>query len=280
VRYERDLQVRLRERYRRLFKTDYQVYGREANYFRQYALGVPALRAIIDSVVRAEPDLDADEWIEKRFTYGSYEWPDTEAGRAKLAWRMIERMATGKSEAVGLAHSFSYERNINAGVREMTEKAIEPFIEYLEERIGSESEVLYLLERLKRRIEAFDQEELYAKYGTDTQHGEETYDRYIRKFPFDQGIDNPFSQPRSASGEADIVSGLDRNDPLVEETKLYDGECYNVAYVAKGFNQAVQYAQDYGKTVGHLVVVNLSDHNLQLPSDEEPSIWPQTSGSR
>ncbi len=275
MRYERDLQVRLRERYRRLFKTDYQVYGREANYFRQYILGVPALRAIIDSISRDEPDLDADKWIAEQFTWQTYDWPESEVGRAKVAWRLIERIADGESDAMQVAHhSFSHESNLNASVREMTEKAVEPFIEYLEERLGSESEVLYLLERLKRRVEAFDQKELYARYEADTQHGEDIYDHYIRRFLFDEGIDNPFSQPRSASGEADIVSGLDSDDPLVEETKLYDGERYNVAYVAKGFNQAVQYAQDHGKTVGHLVVVNLSDRNLQLPTDEEPSIWP------
>ena len=274
MRYERDLQVRLRERYRRLFKTDYHVYDGEASYFRRYILGVPALRAIIENVGRAEPNVDPDKWIEERFTYSGYEWPDTEIGRAKIVWRLIERLADEDADVVQVGRSFSHETNMNAIARDLTEKAIEPFVEYLEERLGSESEVLYLLERLKRRIEAFDQEELYAKYEADTQHGEETYDRYIRKFLFDQGIDNPFSQPRSASGEADIVSGLDGDDPLVEETKLYNGEGYNVAYVAKGFNQAVQYAQDHGKTVGHLVVVNLSDHNLQLPSDEDPSIWP------
>jgi hypothetical protein len=61
----------------------------------------------------------------------------------------------------------------------------------------------------------------------------------------------------------------------VEETKLYDGESYKIAYVAKGFNQAVQYAQDYGKTAAHLIVINLSEHNLQIPSDEDTKLWPQ-----
>lgn len=76
------------------------------------------------------------------------------------------------------------------------------------------------------------------------------------------------------SGAADLVSGLEGPDPLIEETKLYNGDNYGVPYIAQGLNQAVQYAQDHGKNVAHLIVINMAEHNLQLASDEEPSIWP------
>jgi hypothetical protein len=55
---------------------------------------------------------------------------------------------------------------------------------------------------------------------------------------------------------------------------LYDGEQYGIPYVSKGLNQAVEYAHDYGKTVAHLVIINLSEQSLQLPSDEDPKLWP------
>jgi hypothetical protein len=156
----------------------------------------------------------------------------------------------------------------------MTGAAIEPFVEYLEERIGTASQTLYLLERLKRRIETFDGAGLLVKYKDDPGHGEAIYDRYIRKFLFDQGVDYVLSQPRSASGDADIVAALESEDALVEETKLYNGDPYGVSYLRKGFNQAIQYAHDYSKTVSHLIIINLSEDNLQLPSDEDTAIWP------
>lgn len=274
MRYQRDLQVRLRERYRRLYKTDDDVYQREAHYFLTFILGIPALRAIIETINRAEPDLDPDKWINEEFTGRSYDWPESEVGRAKVVWRLIEKFASGESTVLGVGHAFSYETNLSAIVRDVTEKAIEPFVEYLEERISSESDILYLLERVKRRIETYDRDDLYAAYTGDTQRGEYKYDHYVRKFLFDQGIDNPIAQPRSASGEADMISDLDSDDPLIEETKLYDGKNYNIAYVSKGLNQAVQYAQDYGKDSAHLAIINLSDQNLQLPSDDDQSIWP------
>lgn len=276
MRYERDLQVRLRNQYRRLFKADYHIYKREAEYFRTFITESPVLLAVMESMKASTTELDADKWLAEKFTWQVYDVPETEAGRAKVAWRLIEKIASGEIEAFQFATNMPHSSgdNIDTTLRYMTEKIIEPLVDFLEERIGTESNILYILEKLKRRIEWFDRDELYKAYEQDTRHGEDTYDRYVRKFLFDQGVDYPFSQPSSASGEVDIVSGLEGEDPLVEETKLYDGEQYNIAYVAKGLNQAVQYAQDYSKTTAHLIVINLSEHNLQLPSDEETKIWP------
>lgn len=272
MRYEQGLQVRLRERYRRLYKTDSAVYSREMSYFRQFILSTPALRAIVENLERAEPDLEPDKWVTEHFQWQGYDWPPSETGRAKVVWRLINRWADGE-EALQIAHFFSHESNINSLLRSLTEGAVEPFVEYLEERLGSESEILYLLERFKRRVEAFDQEELHRQYQA-TRQGEDIYDHYLRKFLFDQGVDYPFSQPASASGRADVVSDVEGDDPLVCEVKLYDADKYGIPYLGKGLNQAVEYAHDYGKTVAHLVIINLSEHPLQLPSDEDPKLWP------
>lgn len=271
--FERDLQVRLRERYKRLFKTGHDVYDRECGYFRQFITSSPALNAIIDSLERLEPDLNPEQWVEENFKSRSYDWPLTESGRAKVVWWLLGRWMDSEN-ILGYVRHFSYENNINASLRDMTEATVEPFVEYLEERLGTESEILYLLERFKRRLEAFDQEELYAAYLGQTAKGEAVYDRYLRRFLFDQGIDYPFSQPASASGKADVIGDIHTDDPLVCEVKLYDGEQYSVPYVAKGLNQAISYAHDYGKTVAHLVTINLSEHALQLPSDENVKSWP------
>lgn len=274
MRYERDLQVKLQERYRRLYKADMDAYNQEAAYFRTFVQRSPALKAITENIATSEPDFDADEWTSENFGHQIYAWPDSEVKRAKVVWRLINRWANGENILM-LTTSFSLESNINAALRDMTEKAVEPFIEYLQEQLGSASEVLYMLERFTRRFEAFDQGELYEKYERDTKHGEDLYDQHLRKFLFDQGIDYPFSQPASASGEADVVSGLEGDDPLVCEVKLYEPDKrYGVPYVAKGFQQAISYAHDYGKNVAYLVIFNLTDHGLQLPTDEDAKPWP------
>jgi microcompartment protein CcmL/EutN len=70
------------------------------------------------------------------------------------------------------------------------------------------------------------------------------------------------------------VAGLEGDDPLVLELKLYDGVDYGVAYVGQGVTQAYRYAEDYGKSVAHLVIANLSDEVLDLPSDGGEGDWP------
>lgn len=275
MRYERNLQAQLRERYRQLFKAGFMTYKREIEYFRKFVRSVPALSAIIDSIQRSEPELDPDKWYAEKFQFKDYDFPESEIGRAKFVWRIIERIASGELDAFQVSHVFlDSTSDINERMRLVTEQLIEPFVNFLEFRIGTESDILYLLDKVKRRIEFFDKERLYTEYMASERRREEVYDRYIRQFLFDQGVDYPFSQPRSASGEADVVSGLETDDPLVSEIKLYDGDSYGVPYLAKGFNQAVQYAQDYGKTSAYLLIMNLSDQNLHIPSDEDVQIWP------
>jgi hypothetical protein len=275
MRYERNLQAQLRERYRQLFKASFMTYRREMEYFRKFILSVPALSAIVDNIQRSEPDLDPDKWYAENFKFKEYDFPESEIGRAKFVWRIIERIALGELDAFQVSHVFpDRTSDINERMRLVTEQLIEPFVNFLEFRIGTESDILYLLDKVKRRIEFFDKGMLYSEYEANERRREEVYDRYVRQFLFDQGVDYPFSQPRSASGEADIVSGLETDDPLVSEIKLYDGDSYGVAYLAQGFNQAVHYAQDYGKTSAYLLVMNLSDQNLHVPSDEDGQIWP------
>jgi hypothetical protein len=159
-------------------------------------------------------------------------------------------------------------------LRDLSDQAVEPLIEYLQERLGSESDMLHLLERYRRRVLWFEQVRLFAKYQADTQHGEAVYDGDLRRFLFEQGIDYPYSQPVGPSGRVDIAAEANSDDPLTCEVKLFDNDRYGAGYLARGVTQAVRYAEDYGKTDAHLVVFNLTQRPLQLPSDEDPEQWP------
>jgi hypothetical protein len=93
MRYERNLQAQLRERYRQLFKAGFMTYKREIEYFRKFVRSVPALSAIIDNIQRSEPDLNPDKWYAEKFiNFRDYDFPESEIGRAKFVWRIIESM--------------------------------------------------------------------------------------------------------------------------------------------------------------------------------------------
>jgi hypothetical protein len=53
---------------------------------------------------------------------------------------------------------------------------LEPLFNFLTDRVGTESSVLYVLERYVRRLEWFDRQELYARATADGQKTEEVYD--------------------------------------------------------------------------------------------------------
>lgn len=273
--YQRDLQVRLQERYRRLYKAELRLYKHEAGYLINFIRSTPALRYLIEDVERSEPDIDPATWVSEHFGWRQAEWPATEAGRSKVAWHLLQQWAEHEDAAAMFGHSLdSSQNNLAVGARTATEAVVEPLIEYLQERIGEASDVLYLLERYVRRVEWFEQGRLHAAYEANPSSGEHTYDTDLRQFLFEQGIDYPFSQPRSASGQSDVVAGLDGDDPLVCEVKLYDAASYGKSYIAKGVQQAVAYARDYGKTTAYLVVVNRSVKHLRFPTDGDTKEWP------
>lgn len=253
TRFQESLQVQLRTRYRRLYKSDHGSYASELRYLKAWISQQPALAAILASVERSEPELDADTWyagLERR----GIDWPDSEVGRAKVVWRVLARLADGELRPQEVGWKFSDERILNDALRDFTDSAVEALVEYLEQRLSAESDMLYVLERYRRRVLWWEQERLWAQYEQDTGHGEAIYDADLRRFLFEQGIDYPYSQPASPSGQADIVADLETDDPLTCEVKLFDGESYGPAYLAKGLHQAVRYAEDYGKTDAYLVI--------------------------
>jgi len=273
MRYERNTLIQLRQRYAGVVKAGFQVYEQEIRYLRDFIVKTPSLRSIANLLEVSAPDLDPDQWVTEHFGHFQYSWPPSEAERCKVCWRLIGRWSEGENAAT-VAESISNETNFNASLRELTTAVVEPLIRYLEEQLGTTSDILYLLEKYRRRVEWFEQARLYQAVASDRSVGESVVDRDLRQFLFDQGVDYPFSQPTSASGKADVVADVDSEDPLVCELKLYDGDHYGVPYIAQGANQAFRYARDYGKPAAYLVVANMSDQRLQIESDSEARDWP------
>jgi hypothetical protein len=275
VKYQRDLQIRLQERYRRLYKANISLYRNEALYLVTFIRDMPALRVLVENLERSEPELDPAQWVATHFGWNHAEWPPTDTGRAKVCWHLLQAWSGDDNGAAMFGHTLDpSDSSLASGARTATEAVVEPLIELLQEHIGEASDVLYLLERYIRRVEWFEQKELYGRFVADTAHGEAIYDADLRRFLFAQGVDYPFSQPRSASGESDVVANLEGDDPLVCEVKLFDGGSYSKAYIAQGAHQALSYAADYRKVSAYLVIFNLSAKVLSLPSDGLVGEWP------
>ena len=236
----------LSQRFQRISNASIDSYGHEVRYLREFVLSSPPLRAAIG--VLEGVDINPEEWIEQ-FDRRTYSWPPTEIARAKVLWHLVGLIAESE-DPWKVALLFSDESNIQESLHDMTVAVLEPMVAYLIDSIAAGSEMLYLLDLYRRRLAWFDRDELYSKYNSHPADGEAQYDRNLRRFLLDHGVPYPFSQPASASGRTDIVSGLETDDCLVCEIKLYGGHSnYGVANLAKGVHQAVEYAKDYGKAI-------------------------------
>ncbi len=83
-----------------------------------------------------------------------------------------------------------------------------PIFLYLYENINTTSNVLFLLEKYKIRTEWFNKIGLFEAYKKLDKNYEDILEHDLRLFLFDNGIDYPFSTPKSTSGRADIAGNL------------------------------------------------------------------------
>jgi hypothetical protein len=280
VRYQQDLQVALRDRYRRLVVAGHTTLGQEIQLVADWVANQPALRGILEEAERAEPGLDFDTW-EKTLTVSPiFSWASqTEEGRATLAWKLLRCIAdnpadTARDAVLGYASRITRTRSVDDDARAFVQMVFSPVFDFLAEQIGTQGSVLYVLERYVRRVEWFERDDLYQRYQADRQNGEAVYDLDLRKFLFSEGINMPFSQAKSASGLSDVLTDLDTGDPFIGEVKLFDADNHRKRELATGVNQAAQYAQDWGKNTGYLVIINLSGRPLELPNDGPEGAWP------
>ena len=260
--------ARLEARLQALYNADPSLYSQNARYLIEFITQTPALRSMIENAERDE--VVPSEWVAENFRRFTLTWPDGDDAAVKVQWSQLKDWAAHHSGARMFALNMFVEDEQWAAVRLATDAVVAPLVRYLTERLDDTSEMLYLMWRYAQRLKRFDQERLYSAYEADTLSGEDVYDLDLQRFLFDQGIDQVFAKPRAGRGEVDIVAEAGSDDPLCCEVKLFTGD--NKSNVRSGFGQALDYADDWTKTVSHLVVVNLSDSDLEFDSESES--WP------
>ena len=236
----------------------------------------PYLRDIL-STLDASDSTNFEDWAVANAHRGGVAFPDSEASRAKLCYRILKICADDpeEREALKWANMVSTESEYAPMLRDLSDTILEPFINYLHDRVDESHNTLYLLSHFKIRAEWFRRDELHTAYEGDTSSGEATLDLQLRESLFEGGIDYPFSQPLSPSGQADVVALLGSDDPLVLEVKVFDPDrSKGKAHIRQGFHQVLRYAEDYNQNVGYLVVFNCSDGQLAFESEAGGSEFP------
>ena len=270
MRHLLDLRVRLQQRRNRVHMTDAQHYETELQLFLQFLDSNTYLRALLCTLDTSE-EADFEEWKDTAGGHCQVTFPPSESARAKLCLGILKECAYDPQEsaAINWATCFSHENNVNELINDLNDAVLDPFVNYLDDRIDGTGSVLYLLLRFKLKAEWFRKQELHQLYHDNTGSGEANLDLVLREVLFDGGVDFPFSQPVSPSGRADVVSLDNSDDPLVLEVKVFDPDrSKDKSGLRQGFHQVLRYANDYQQTVGYLVVFNCSDNQLVWPSED------------
>ena len=263
--YLQNLRIRLQEKRNRLYRCDHRTYPSELGYLIQFLDENPYLKGLLNAM-EAEETAEFDIWVESAFSRSeAIRFPKTEAGRAKMCLGIIKQCANDQryNQLFHWGRQLGGDLNLNEVCASITENAVDPLINFLHDRIEEAGNVLFVMERFKRKTEWFSRRDLFQQYVENTSAGETHLDQALRLGLFEGGIDYPFSQPDSPSGKADVVALLGSDDPLVLEVKVFDpARNRNVRHLQQGFHQILRYADDYNQNVGYLVIFNCSDGRL------------------
>jgi hypothetical protein len=141
---------------------------------------------------------------------------------------------------------------------------LDPFYEYIDERLDDPQFVLGQLVRFKHLCEWFWRDSLYNAWQASAGHGEKILAMRLYEFLFTEGI-HVHIEPSSASGEADMVSSQDGAERLIADAKIFNPDKSKGAkYITQGFRQVYQYTADYNAAIGYLVIFNTSNKQLRL----------------
>ena len=272
--FHRNLRVQLQERRNRLYKSSYRTYDAELRYLFQFLDNNCYTRSLL-AALDVSKTVDFDQWAAQDTYMREIEFPDSEEGRAKVCHSILKQCDNDESGQGWRVwtQKFSSESRFDDILRDFTEAVVDPFINYLHDRIDDGGNLLYLIQRFKLKCEWFRRKELYGSYERDTSLGEANLDQELRAFLFEGGIDYPFSQPSSPSGRSDVVALLGSEDPLVLEIKVFDpARSRDKSHLRQGFHQVFRYSNDYNQSLGYLVIFNCSHRQLVISSEESSDL--------
>ncbi|MBX2888007.1 MAG: hypothetical protein KF829_05090 [Ferruginibacter sp.] len=281
--FNHNLRVKVQNWRNRLYKSTYEQFNNSYYFFFKNITATSLINKIIQDAVDKNPVIaEQIETAKKqlasgygRFRLSKLQFND-ESHIAGFLYCLQQYFISEKADAIALVQNYSTSGGSYDGQQEsFIVQYIQPITNYVEDILDESSSVLYLLEKYKVRTENFLKTELLNKYKALTKSYEQLLEDDLRLYLFDNGIDNPFSTPKSASGRADIVGMLDTIDPLVLEIKIYDAEKgYKKQRVIDGFNQVVRYANDYNKPVGYLIVFVIDHVEFSFQSSTNEKTWP------
>jgi hypothetical protein len=264
--YIHNLRSNLQEWKNRLYRANHDQFGIQLNFFLNKLSSTQLLVSILSEYEAKYSPID-DELkaiLEDEDNFGGKEMNfENDYHQAFFCYKIFNYLRDNNNINYILHNSFFARRDNEETRSNIIECYIAPIVNYLHDRLDESNSIIYLLEKYKRRTEWFLRNQLLEKYKNASNKAyEQVFEDDLRMYLFDQGIEYPFSTPKSSSGRADII---DTTDPLVLEIKVIDFEKgYKKNRIIDGFKQIVKYTNDYNKSIGYLAIFNASDCEINF----------------
>ncbi len=278
--YNHNLRTNLQEWKSRLYKANYEQFGHQLKYCLSNIENNKLLKSLInDAVIKYKYDKLRLENVLENYNYKGRQMDfENETQHSSFCYQfvnyVIEYLKTTNNNKIHdliIFHDGSFEET----KKYIIEQFITPIFYYFNDRLEKSNSVIYLLEKYKRRTEWFTDKQLLNLYNTSNKNYEQIFEDDLRLFLFDQGIDYPFSTPKSTSGRADIIGSIETSDPLIIEIKIFDRQTgYGKDRIIGGFSQIIKYTNDYNKDIGYLVVFNTDKAEIDYSFKENNNFFP------
>lgn len=272
--YNHNLRTDLQEWKNRLVRADFNQFGHQLKYFFDNIESNNVLKTLLYEINTLYPF--SDEYFENLKDTRKYFDLEFENSKHQAAYSyQLAKFFFKEIKGFNLHKYLYFSNNMKDRINVIIENIITPITYYFHDKLDKSSSIIYLLEKYKRRVEWFTKSELSNKYKNAQKEFEDILEEDLRLFLFDQGIDYPFSTPKSASGRTDIVGAIETEDPLIVEIKILDKEKgYGINRISSGFHQIVKYTEDYSKDVGYLVLYNFDKIRYDFKFNESNNIFP------
>jgi hypothetical protein len=273
VEYIQNLRYKLQKRVRRLNSVDHRIFHSSLQQFWGFLQRTELIVGVLDDLARQYPSMK--DIADRIVSSAEVTVTDDEQENAALSLFVVKKCVESKEDRIEsmVGGYYCREGKYNDRLDFFRTVFLDPLYEYVDEQIDDQRAILALLKRYKHKCEWFQREKLFALWQENSQRGEKVLALHLYEYLHDQGLQF-LIEPRSASGEVDLIEDQQGTDRLIAEAKIFHPENgRGRSYIVKGFNQIYRYLQDYNEPFGYMIIFNTSDKNLRFAiANQEQSI--------
>lgn len=267
------LRYKLQRRIRRLNGVDARHFGHILKQVWPFIRKNELFMAILEPALRCRTDLEESA---KKVLSGESLQGEDELEMVGIAFHVLDGVVSAdKPDDAALRAGRAYLRgaDLSDAVDAFRDHFLEPLYEYLDEQLDDQKAICALLVKYKRRSEWFTRSELQALL-QDSTHGEKRLATDLYCYLHDQGMDFHI-EPRSTSGEIDLLGDQTGDQRLVLDAKIFDpGKSKGKAYLVSAFNQIYTYARDYNESAAYLAIYQTTAIEPKFAFAKSDSVFP------